>query len=121
MAALGTLDRYGFGGPKNPQSSIAWYIMAGEAGNPEGDLMAGFAYRATLRDWGGVPDYPKARYYLERAAAKGNEIAMLHLGEMLAEGQGGPVDRSAAKAWLERAEKAGYTSAGDKLKAYQLR
>ncbi|MBF0623379.1 MAG: sel1 repeat family protein [Magnetococcales bacterium] len=46
-----------------------------------------------------------ARYWLEKSAAAGNMIAMVHLAFMLDRGEGGPVDHPAATAWLEQAEK----------------
>lgn len=90
MCALGQMDRFGHGVPKNAASSIAWFIKTGEAGYPPGDYMAGFAYNAKLGDWGGVTDLPRARYHYERAARADETSAMIHLGEMLAEGRGGP-------------------------------
>lgn len=121
MCALGQLDRFGHGGPKNAASSISWFVKAGEAGYAQGDYMAGFAYNAKLGDWGGITDLPRARYHYERAARAGETSAMIHLGEMLAEGRGGSKDRAAAKAWLEKAEKEGHPSAADALKEYKLR
>jgi tRNA A-37 threonylcarbamoyl transferase component Bud32 len=121
MYWLGQMDRFGHGGPKNPAASIAWYAKAGAAGYPEGDYMVGFACRAKLLDWGGATDFPRARHHYERAASKGQTSAMIHLAEMLAEGQGGPRDRVAAKDWLLRAEKAGHASAADTLKDLKLR
>ncbi|MEQ1609540.1 MAG: tetratricopeptide repeat protein [Hyphomonadaceae bacterium] len=97
MCAFGQMDRFGHGGPKNAASSIAWFVKAGEAGYPQGDYMAGFDYRAKLGDWAGVTDLPRARYRYERAARAGETSAMIHLGETLAEGRGGPKDRAAAK------------------------
>ncbi len=121
MNWLGEMDRFGKGGPKNPAASIAWYIKAGEAGYAQGDYAAGFAYRGKLRDWGEIKDPVKARYYFERAAHKGQTSAMMHLGAMCAEGEGGPKDRTAARDWFEMAEKAGHHSAADSLKDYKLR
>ncbi len=121
MCSLGQMDRFGHGGPKDPVASISWYIKAGEAGYAQGDYMAGFAYNAKLGDWGGKTDYPRARYHYERAAKKGETSAMIHLGEMLAEGIGGPKDRAAAREWFEKAEKAGHDTATEKLKDYKLR
>lgn len=121
MCALGQMDRFGHGGPKNAASSIAWFVKAGEAGYAQGDYMAGFAYNAKLGDWGGITDLPRARYHYERAARAGETSAMIHLGEMLAEGRGGPKDRAAAKAWFEKAEKSGDDSGADMLRQYSLR
>lgn len=72
MCALGQMDRFGHGGPKNAASSIAWFIKAGEAGYPPSDYMAGFAYSAKLGDWGGVTDLPRARYHYERCEGRRN-------------------------------------------------
>ncbi len=121
MYWLGQMDRLGRGGPKNPAASIDWFVRSGAAGYAEGDYVAGFAYRGKLGDWGNVTDHAKARYHYERAARKGHTSAMIHLGEMLAEGLGGAKNLAAAKELFERAEKAGHASAADSLKQYGLR
>ena len=121
MYWLGQMDRFGRGGPKNPAASIDWFVKSGAAGYAEGDYVAGFAYRGKLGDWGKVTDHAKARFHNERAAKRGHTSAMIHLGEMLAEGLGGPRNVAAAKELFERAEKAGHDSAADSLKHYGLR
>ncbi|MDP3492764.1 MAG: serine/threonine-protein kinase [Hyphomonadaceae bacterium] len=121
MYWLGQMDRLGRGGPKNPAASIDWFVKSGAAGYAEGDYVAGFAYRGKLGDWGSVTDHAKARYHYERAAKKGHASAMIHLGEMFAEGLGGAKNLATAKDLFERADKAGHPSAADSLKRYGLR
>lgn len=52
-------------------------------------------------------NYPEALSWFRRAADKGEAKAMEHLAVMAALGRGGPVDKTLARVWLERADGAG--------------
>lgn len=64
---------------------------------------------------GGVPDYPAAREWYERAADQGYAPAQFNLALMHYEGEGGPPDYNAARLWYERAAKQGYAPAQFRL------
>ena len=63
----------------NPLRSVYWFKIAAEAGVSAAQYALGIAYV----DNDGIPvDYDKARYWLEKAAAQGNEAAIRDLAEL---------------------------------------
>lgn len=77
-----------------------------EDGDAEAQYQLGL--RCYLGKGGEERDLPQAVKWFERAAAQGQVMAMRNLARILGRGeQGQPADARAAKAWSERADKAG--------------
>jgi hypothetical protein len=63
-------------------------------------LIIGYKYLQTKQ-------FPKAKYWIERAAIQENPQAQWLLGLMLVKGDGGQIDYTNAKIWFERSSKQG--------------
>ncbi|MCX7173653.1 MAG: tetratricopeptide repeat protein [Proteobacteria bacterium] len=77
----------------------------------DGDVEAQYqlGLRCYLGKGGEKRDLPQAVKWFERAAAQGQVMAMRNLAQILGRGEHGlPPDPRAAKAWIERADKAGH-------------
>ena len=69
------------------------------------------ARRFTAGAVDGAPDYAKARFWLERAAAQGLAAAEAEMGRMCQEGVGGPADKIEALKWFYLAADQGFREA----------
>jgi TPR repeat protein len=65
--------------------------------------------------WGVAQDYAKAREWYEKAADKGNTIAMVNLGMLYRNGWGVAQDYAKAREWYEKAANKGEAEAKAKL------
>jgi len=95
-------------------------LLAAQAGAAplEAPLEARSAYQLALqvRNGDGVPADPvRARALLTQAAQGGVAPAMFVLSNMLAAGEGGPLDAKEARRWLEMAGELGYPEALQQL------
>lgn len=82
----------------------SWLPLA-EQGMVDAQANIGWLYQAGL---GVGVDYPKAREWYERAAAKGHAVAANNLGVLYEHGWGVPPDFSKAAAYYQRSAGAGY-------------
>jgi len=84
-----------------------------ERGDACAAFQLGMAYRRGAR--GLDRDSLAARVWMLRAAEGGHAEAMLHLAEMLRQGEGGLPDAAVARAWLQRAAETGSAEAVRRL------
>ena len=103
--------KYGWNeAPQNPAKAIEWLDKAFDADIYRAATMAGSMYRTAD---GVKVDFAKAEKYYRKAAAKGNEDAMIRLGQMYYYGNGVKESYESAKKWYYEAAKK-YTSSKNK-------
>ena len=80
-----------------------WAMKAAEGGDPAGWLILGFEYNAG--DLGGDRPfwYTSAMEAFKKAAAGGNCIAMMEIGDLYSKGNGVPADKTLAQSWQSKA------------------
>jgi TPR repeat protein len=104
MVELGVLYGTGNGVPKDPAQARQLFERAAEAGNPRG-----ISNLAALS--GGTPSDPIKARALLTTAAETNAEAQYQLGQMMADGIGGPQNESGARALFEKAAAQGHAGA----------
>jgi TPR repeat protein len=114
MVELGVLLATGAGVAKDETQARALFERAAAAGNPRGavNLMA------LASSGGAAADPAKTRALLARAAETNSAEAQYQLGQMMAEGIGGPKDDVAARALFEKAAAQGHAGALERMGAF---
>jgi uncharacterized protein len=114
MVELGILYAAGSGVAKDEAQARALFERAAAAGNPRGavNLMA------LASSGGAAADPAKTRALLARAAETNSAEAQYQLGQMMAEGIGGPKDDVAARALFEKAAAQGHAGALERMGAF---
>jgi TPR repeat protein len=90
--------------PVSGNRATYWATMAADAGDPRGWLTLGFEYN--MGKLGGDPPYwhTEAMRAYKKAAAGGNCVAMMAIGDLYAKGNGVPADHAEAQSWQARAQ-----------------
>ncbi|MBI1329508.1 MAG: DUF2610 domain-containing protein [Alphaproteobacteria bacterium] len=101
--AYGSMLAGGLGGPKNVEEALSWWQSGADAGFAPCLYVLGtyYAYQAPENE----RNIPKARDYIEKAAAKEHAGAYATLGDFAWYGTGQPVDKAAALKLYEKAAK----------------
>ncbi len=110
ITELARLYRYGYCTEKNIEESIKWYEKAISKGHIESMLSLADLYIKEL------DDTPMAIHYYKQAAEKGNETAILKLGQIYEEGIGIETSSNTAVFWYRKAAINGNEEAKRKLK-----
>ena len=113
MLLLGKIYDGGRGLAPDYTKAVEWYKKSADAGNME----AVYCLGTMSRKGRGVPkDCLQAVEYYQKSAETGNVDAMNHLADIYTSGEGEvEADVSAAKKWLEKAEKLGSRRAANRL------
>ncbi len=90
------------------QEGLKYAELAAKQGDREAWLLLAQAY---LYGRGGARDYPRARYWFERAAQQQSAAAAYGLGLMYKSGYGGPRDPAMAYNWFVQAAQKGHADA----------
>jgi TPR repeat protein len=90
--------------PVSGQRATYWATKAAEAGDPRGWLILGIEYNTGKL--GGDPPfwYQEAMVSYRKAAAGGNCVAMMAVGDLYANGQGVSADPAQAQSWHAKAQ-----------------
>ncbi len=105
---LGRGYEEGRGLPQNEDLAVKWYRKAAEQGHAAAQNTVGVFYR--LGRGGLEKDKAEAVNWYRRAARQGHAAAMFNLGASYYNGDGVPVDTTAAYVWFALAERAGDSS-----------
>ncbi|HEV8414081.1 MAG TPA: tetratricopeptide repeat protein [Bryobacteraceae bacterium] len=81
-----------------------WATQAAEAGDPKGWLILGFEYNSGLLGGNRPYWYTSAMEAFRKAAAGGNCLAMMEIGELYSNGNGVPADKTLAQSWEAKAQ-----------------
>jgi len=90
--------------PVSFQRATYWATKAADAGDPRGWLILGFEYNAGLLGGDRPYWYTSAMEAFRKAAAAGNCLAMMQIGELYSKGNGVPADETLAQSWLAKAQ-----------------
>jgi TPR repeat protein len=90
--------------PVSGQRATYWATTAAEAGDPRGWMILGFEYNVGKLGGDQVTWYPRALAAYRKAAAGGNCVAMMAIGDLYASGQGVPTDQAQAQSWHAKAQ-----------------
>jgi len=90
--------------PVSGERATYWAMKAANAGDPRGWLVLGFEY--DTGKLGGDPPYwhQRAMEFYTKAAAGGNCLAMMAIGDLYASGSGVRADQAQAQSWHARAQ-----------------
>lgn len=112
--SLSEMYANGNGAPKDPSESMIWTLKI--AKNPVSPVYwTNRAADVFFEGWEALPkDYPQARKFYERAAAKDDAHALARLGQIYMEGLGIMADRVKALQYLQKSSSLGDKEA-DKL------
>jgi len=115
----------GWGVPQDTDKAVYWFKKAAKQGNAEAEVALGHIYLTTAvfntvisnmfsNPYGksiATEKYPKALYWLKKAAEQGYAKAENNLGNMYANGLGVPQDYNKAVYWYKKAAEQGYAPA----------
>jgi len=90
--------------PTSFQRATYWATKAADAGDPKGWLILGFEYNSGLLGGNRPYWYTSAMEAFRKAAAGGNCLAMMEIGELYSKGNGVPADKTLAQSWQEKAQ-----------------
>jgi TPR repeat protein len=90
--------------PTSFQRATYWATKAADAGDPKGWLILGFEYNSGLLGGNRPYWYTSAMEAFRKAAAGGNCLAMMEIGELYSNGKGVPADKTLAQSWQEKAQ-----------------
>jgi TPR repeat protein len=90
--------------PVSGERATYWAMKAADAGDPKGWLVLGFEYDTGML--GGDPPYwhQMAMVAYRKAAAGGNCVAMMEIGDLYSHGSGVPADNAQAQSWHGKAQ-----------------
>ena len=86
------------------QRATYWATQAAEAGDPRGWLILGIEYNSGLLGGNRPYWYTSAMEAFRKAAAGGNCVAMMEIGELYSNGNGVPADKTLAQSWQEKGQ-----------------
>jgi TPR repeat protein len=86
------------------QRATYWATKAADAGDPKGWLILGFEYNSGLLGGNRPYWYRSAMEAFRKAAAGGNCLAMMEIGELYSKGNGVPADKTLAESWQQKAQ-----------------
>lgn len=89
--------------PVSAERATDWATRAAEGGDPAGWLILGFEYNAGNLGGDRPYWYSTAMAAFKKAAAGGNCIAMMEIGDLYSKGNGVPADKTAAQSWQAKA------------------
>jgi len=126
---LGHMYLKGWGVPQDTDKAVYWFKKAAKQGNAEAEVALGHIYLTTAvfntvisnmfsNPYGksiATEKYPKALYWLKKAAEQGYAKAENYLGVMYGNGLGVPQDYNKALYWLKKAAEQGYAKAENNL------
>jgi TPR repeat protein len=90
--------------PTSFERATYWATKAAGAGDPRGWLILGFEYNSGLLGGNRPYWYTSAMEAFRKAAAGGNCLAMMEIGELYSNGNGVPADKTLAQSWQEKAQ-----------------
>jgi TPR repeat protein len=90
--------------PVSSQRATYWAMKAAEAGDSRGWLTLGFEWYAGKLGGDPPSTYHAAMDSWKKAAAAGNCMAMMEIGELYSKGDGVPADKSQGQSWAGKAQ-----------------
>lgn len=118
MAQLGKLYLKGLGTEKDHDKAYTYLKRAVQYGSPHGLSFLGLMYQ---EGWKVEQNHSKALELYQQSAEWGNLHAEFRLGIMYLKGLGVKRDKGKAVEWLKKADKKGFTKAGEVLERVESR